>query len=63
MDATRIGAHSLRAGHVTQCALANNVVDEAAVMAQTGHTSVEMVRRYRRIDDVFAKNSAHGLGL
>ena len=62
LDATRIGAHSLRVGHETQCALGESF-DEAAVMSQTGHTSVEMLRRYRIIANVFANNSAKGLGL
>jgi integrase len=60
-DPTNLAGHSHRSGHVTQGAIAH--VDEATLMDQTGHTSVGMLRRYLRIRDVFALNSASYLGL
>lgn len=57
----KLAGHSLRSGHVSQAAIAH--VDEATTMQQTGHTSPEMLRRYRRVHDVFALNSAAHLGL
>lgn len=61
--AANLAGHSLRSGHVSQSALAGPSLDEATVMRQTGHTSAEMLRRYRRIQDVFVLNSAAHLGL
>jgi hypothetical protein len=37
--------------------------DEAAVMDQTGHRSVEMVRRYTRRLDAWSKPASSKLGL
>ncbi len=59
--AANLAGHSLRAGHVSQAALAH--VDEATAMSQTGHTSAEIFRQYRRIQDIFVLNSAAHLGL
>jgi integrase len=61
--AGNLARHSLRSGHVSRAALAGPSLDEATVMRQTGHTSPEMLRRYRRIHDLFAVNSAAHLGL
>jgi integrase len=61
--AKNLAGHSLRSGHVSQAALAGPSLDEATVMRQTGHTSPEMLRRYRRIHDLFVVNSAAHLGL
>ena len=61
--AANLAGHSLRSGHVSQAALAGPSLDEATVMQQTGHTSPEMLRRYRRIHDLFVVNSAAHLGL
>ena len=61
--AANLAGHSLRSGHVSQAALAGPGLDEATVMRQTGHTSAEMLRRYRRIQDMFVLNSAAHLGL
>lgn len=57
----RLGAHSLRAGHVTQ-ALRNAATLEE-VMAQTGHTTVSTVLRYRRENAPLVGNSVTKLGL
>jgi site-specific recombinase XerD len=53
--------HSLRAGLATQSAA--NGAPERAIMAQTGHTDVEMVRRYIRTGQLFHENAADFLGL
>lgn len=55
------GAHSLRSGMVTQ-AIRGGASDHA-IMAQTGHKSSEMVRRYRRETDLFRDNAGTKLGL
>ena len=57
----QLGAHSLRAGHVTQ-ALRNGATFEE-IMAQTGHTTVSTVLRYRRENAPLVSNSVTKLGL
>jgi integrase len=61
LDPERFGAHSLRAGMVTQ-AIRGGASDHA-IMAQTGHKSSDMVRRYRRETDLFQDNAGGKLGL
>jgi len=61
LDADRYGGHSLRAGLATSAAIAG--VSERQIMAQTGHKSVEMVRRYIRDADLFRDNAAGQVGL
>ena len=61
LEAKRFGAHSLRAGMVTQ-AIRGGASDHA-IMAQTGHRSSNMVRRYRRETDLFQDNAGGKLGL
>ena len=61
LDPKRFGAHSLRAGMVTQ-AIRGGASDHA-IMAQTGHRSSDMVRRYRRETDIFQDNAGGKLGL
>ena len=46
MDASQVGAHSLRAGHVTQRKVKGDTND--AIMHQTGHSSESTMRRYDR---------------
>lgn len=53
--------HSLRAGHATASAMAG--VEERVIMKQTGHRSVNMVRKYIRDGSLFRENSASRLGL
>jgi site-specific recombinase XerD len=53
--------HSLRAGHATAAAIAG--ASERSIMNQTGHRSVQMVRRYIRDGSLFRENSAGKLGL
>lgn len=61
LDADRYAGHSLRAGLATSAAAAG--VSERAIMAQTGHKSVNMVRRYIREGSLFRENAAAGVGL
>ncbi|WP_191834250.1 tyrosine-type recombinase/integrase [Tsukamurella columbiensis] len=57
----QLGAHSLRSGHVSQ-ALRNGATFEE-VMAQTGHTNVATVLRYRHETAPLVANSVTKLGL
>jgi site-specific recombinase XerD len=61
LDATKYAGHSLRAGHATSAAIAGAA--ERSIMNQTGHRSVQMVRRYIRDGSLFRENSAGKLGL
>ena len=61
LDAASYSGHSLRAGLATSAAAAG--VSERAIMAQTGHKSVTMVRRYIRDGSLFRENAAAGVGL
>jgi site-specific recombinase XerD len=45
-DASKYAGHSLRAGHATSAAITG--ASERSIMKQTGHRSVQMVRRYIR---------------
>ena len=53
--------HSLRAGLATSAAAAG--ASERAIMAQTGHRSAAMVRRYIRDGSLFRENAAAVVGL
>jgi site-specific recombinase XerD len=61
IDAGVLAGHSLRAGHATTAA--RNGASEASIMRQTGHRSVQMVRRYIREGSVFHDNAGAKLGL
>jgi integrase len=61
LDPARYAGHSLRAGHATAAAIAG--ASERSIMKQTGHRSVQMVRRYIREGSLFRENSAGKLGL
>jgi integrase len=61
LDAAKYAGHSLRAGHATSAAIAG--ASERSIMNQTGHRSVQMVRRYIRDGNLFRDNSAGKLGL
>jgi integrase len=61
LDAAKYGGHSLRAGHATSAAIGG--ATERSIMNQTGHRSVQMVRRYIRDGSLFRENSAGKLGL
>ena len=59
-DATRYAGHSLRTGLTTSAAAAG--VQERDIMRQTGHRSVNMVRRYIREGELFRSNAAAQVG-
>jgi integrase len=61
LDAAKYAGHSLRAGHATSAAIAG--ASERSIMNQTGHRSVQMVRKYIRDGSLFRENSAGKLGL
>jgi site-specific recombinase XerD len=61
LDVSKYAGHSLRAGHATSAAIAG--ASERSIMNQTGHRSVQMVRRYIRDGSLFRDNSAGKLGL
>jgi site-specific recombinase XerD len=61
LDPGEFAGHSLRAGFATEAAAQG--ATERAIMAQTGHRSVEMVRRYIREGDRYRENAASVLGL
>jgi len=56
-----LAGHSLRAGFATTAAAAGK--SERAIMKQTGHTSLPMVRRYIREGSLFRDNATDGLVL
>ncbi len=61
LDPAKYAGHSLRAGHATSAAASG--ASERSIMNQTGHKSVQMVRRYIREGNLFRENSAGKLGL
>lgn len=56
-----IAGHSLRAGHVTSSI--KNGTPETWIMRQTGHTSINTLRKYERLNREFTANSAAKIGL
>ena len=61
LDPAKYAGHSLRAGPAISAAIAG--ASERSIMSQTGHRSVQMVRRYIRDGSLFRENSAGKLGL
>jgi site-specific recombinase XerD len=61
LDQTKYSGHSLRAGFATAAALYGK--SERKIMEQTGHRSLNMVRRYIREGSLFNDNPAAGIGL
>jgi site-specific recombinase XerD len=61
LDADVLAGHSLRAGLATTAS--RNGASERSIMKQTGHRSVQMVRRYIREAELFHDNAAAKLGL
>ena len=61
LDPAKYAGHSLRAGHATAAAASG--ASERSIMNQTGHRSVQMVRRYIRDGSLFRDNSGGKLGL
>ena len=60
-DPAGYGGHSLRAGLATSAA--QNGAEERHIMRQTGHKSVQMVRRYIRDGELFRDNVSGKVGL
>ena len=60
LDAAKYAGHSLRAGHATSAAIAG--ASERSIMNQTGHRSVQMVRRYIRDGSLFRENAPGSWG-
>lgn len=56
-----ISGHSLRAGFVTSAKI--HGADDAAIMDQTGHTSLNMLQRYHRRAKKWVKPASEKLGL
>jgi len=61
LDWERYAGHSLRAGLATAAAMAD--VSERSIMAQTGHKSLPVARRYIRDGSLFRRNAAAAVGL
>lgn len=61
LDPARYAGHSLRAGLATSAAQAG--ISERSIMAQTGHKSVMVARRYIRDGSLFRDNAAAQVGL
>lgn len=61
LDPATVAGHSLWAGLATAAAAAG--ASERAIMAQTGHRSTAMVRRYIRSGELFRDNAAAVVGL
>ncbi len=61
LDPSIYSGHSLRSGLATSAAAAG--VSERAIMAQTGHRSLHVVRRYIREGSLFSENAAARVGL
>ncbi|MBX9579627.1 MAG: site-specific integrase [Gemmataceae bacterium] len=59
--ARRYAGHSLRAGLITQAAMAG--VPERAIQDQSGHRSLAVLRRYVRDGSLFRENAAAKVGL
>ena len=60
-DPADYGGHSLRAGLATSAA--QNGAEERHIMRQTGHKSVQMVRRYFRDSELVRDNVSARVGL
>lgn len=61
LDATEFAGHSLRSGLATSAAMAG--ASERSIMNQTGHRSLNMVRRYIRDGSLFRENAVAVVGL
>jgi integrase len=60
-SARQFAGHSLRAGLITQAAMAG--VSERAIQDQSGHKSLAVMRRYIRDGSLFRENAAAKVGL
>ncbi len=60
-DSSNLGAHSLRAGFVTSCAMRG--ISELTIRRQSGHKSSAMIERYTRPATIWDGNAASEVGL
>jgi integrase len=60
-DPASYSAHSLRAGFATSAAAAG--ASERAIAAQTGHQSMQVLRRYVRHGSLFTDNAVNDIGI
>jgi integrase len=61
LDHKGYGAHSLRAGFITQAAL--NGHTESEIMRYSGHSNTKIVQRYIRIANLDKRNTTEDMGL
>ena len=61
LDVTRYGAHSLRAGFVTEAFRTGH--EPVTIMKQTGHKSVESLLNYARENNIHIQNAATTIGM
>jgi integrase len=61
LDITRYGAHSLRAGFVTEAFRTGH--EPVTIMKQTGHKSVESLLNYARENNIHVQNAATTIGM
>jgi integrase len=61
LDPRKYAGHSLRAGFITEAGEAG--IGELIIAAQTGHRSMEVLRRYFRRTELFKANAAGMIGL
>jgi integrase len=61
LDITRYGAHSLRAGFVTEAFRTGH--EPTTIMKQTGHKSVESLLNYARDNNIHVQNAATTIGM
>ena len=61
LDPARYSGHSLRSGFITEAAEAG--AGELLIASQTGHRSMEILRRYFRRRDLFKANACFAIGL
>lgn len=61
LNANEFAGHSLRAGLATSAAMGG--ASERAIMAQTGHRSLTVLRRYIRDGSLFRENAVASVGL
>jgi integrase len=61
LDPLKFGGHSLRSGLATSAAMAG--ASERSIMNQTGHRSLNVLRRYIRDGSLFRENAVAVVGL
>ena len=61
LDPRNFAGHSLRAGFITEAGEAG--IGELLIASQSGHRSMEVLRRYFRRSELFKANPCHQIGL